>query len=448
MIHVHIPNKITLRHYQQDVWNKFFNDGCKNIMLIEHRRAGKDDLSINLMAAAAILKKGYYFYMFPEHNQARRVIWDGITSDGTRFIDRVDKRLLAKPPQNKEMKLTLVNGSIIQVLGSNNYNSIVGTNPQGIVYSEFALQNPMARNYMRPIMAENNGWELLQTTPRGMNHAYDLYKRVKDNPDWYTKKLTVEDTRKHDGTPVVTKEKIQSEIDQGYPDELIQSEYYCDFEAAVFGAYYSNELKRAYNDKRIGEFKPRSDYPVYVSYDLGFNDATALWFVQVINNQFYFVHYYENNRQISSHYWEYAQSWANKNNVKLAFNVVPFDINQHDNETGKTRLQRARINYGEKFKVAPQMKIIDGIDIAKEYFPLCHFDAKECHDGIVALTEYHADYVPDRNVFRKTPYHNWASHGADSFRYWFQFYRRQCLEDPKPFIARNDYNVFESYSYQ
>ena len=144
MRHVHLPNKITLRHYQQDVWNAFFNDGFRHFFLVEHRRAGKDDLSLNLMCAAAISTPGVYFYLLPEHKQARKVIWDNIAKDGTRFLDRVDKQLLFKPPEKLEMKLTLVNGSIIQVLGSNNYNSIVGTNPKGIVYSEFALQNPMA----------------------------------------------------------------------------------------------------------------------------------------------------------------------------------------------------------------------------------------------------------------------------------------------------------------
>lgn len=435
MIHVKIPESITLRSYQQEPWNAFFNDGIKNIMLIEHRRAGKDDFCINLLAAAAIMEPGYYIYLFPEHKQARKVIWDGITKDGTRFIDRIPQKIISKK-WSIDMKVELINGSMIQILGSNNYDSLVGTNPKGIIFSEYALQDPRARQYMLPVLAENDGWQVVQSTPRGMNHAYELWCRIQDSPRWFTKKLTVEDTFRHDGTPVVTKQYIKDQIEEGMPDELVQSEYYCDFEAAVLGAYYSSQLKKAYNDKRIGEFKPNPKFPVFVSFDLGYEDSTAMWFVQVINHKFYFIHYYENNRLITDHYFQYAIDWSRKNQLKIGKLIVPHDIARHDQDTGKTRLSKALNNFGPIFTVAPKLKyVIDGIELAKKGFKDCYFDQIECHRGLTALTEYHAEWVSERNVFRKDPYHNWASHGADAFRYWFQFYSKEAIQTPEVFIS-------------
>lgn len=444
---IRIPYHIQLRNYQQELWNSFFVGKLKKLMVIWHRRAGKDDFCVNFLSAAAMLDVGNYLYLFPEYGQARKVIWDGITLDGMRFIDRIPRQIVASY-HNTSMKITLVNGSTIQVGGSNNYNNLVGTNPKGIIFSEFALQNPTARLYFQPILDENGGWQILQSTPRGMNHCFKLWENIKYSESWYKALLTVDDTYRSDGTPVITQQMIQEKRDEGMPEELIQSEYYCDFRSAVLGSYYTLELKKCYQDKRIGKFEPDPLYPVYTCFDLGFDDATSIWFVQIINNQFYFIHYYENNKLASSHYFEYVQNWCKERGLKHAFNIVPHDIMNHDPDSGKTRLDRARRNYGEKFRVAPRMKIMEGIDLAREFFNLCHFDEIECSQGLICLTEYHQEYITEHGVYKAQPRHNWASHGADSFRYWFQFYRRTIQDEPTIFIRQNDYRLTESLTQQ
>ena len=60
-------------------------------------------------------------------------------------------------------------GSTWQVVGSDNYNSIVGAPPIGIVFSEWAIANPMAWAYLAPILEENGGWALFIYTSC---HAY------------------------------------------------------------------------------------------------------------------------------------------------------------------------------------------------------------------------------------------------------------------------------------
>lgn len=441
---IKIPNHIQLRHYQQQVWNEHFINKIKNLFVIWHRRAGKDDFCINFLSAAAMMEVGNYLYLFPEYGQARRVIWDGITKDGQRFIHRIPREIV-RSYHNSTMKVTLINGSTIQVGGSNNYDNLVGTNPKGIIFSEYALQNPTARMYFLPILDENGGWQILQSTPRGMNHCFKLWQNVKNSASWYTKLMTVDDTYRNDGSPVITKEMIQAKRDEGMPEELIQSEYYCDFRSAVMGAYYTLELKKTYQDKRIGHFPVDSRYPIYTVFDLGFDDATAIWFVQIRNNQFYFVHYYENNKLESSHYWEYARNWCKERGLRHAFNVVPWDLGMTDPDSGKRRIDRARKNYGEKFRIAPKMGVMEGIDLAREFFRLCHFDELECSQGLICLTEYHQEFVTDDGVYKAKPKHNWASHGADAFRYWFQYYRRTIENEPTIFIQKNEYSPFQSF---
>ena len=78
----------------------------------------------------------------------------------------------------------------------------VGINPVGCVFSEFSLQDPKTWAFTRPILRENGGWAIFNFTPRGKNHAYELYLMAKNNPDWFCQKLTIDDTKVLTPTPV------------------------------------------------------------------------------------------------------------------------------------------------------------------------------------------------------------------------------------------------------
>ena len=117
------------------------------------------------------------------------------------------------------MKIRLKNGSLFQLIGSDNIDSIVGTNPVGCVFSEYAIQDPQGWDYIRPILRENKGWVLFPYTPRGKNHGYDMFHMAQNNPDWYCSKLTIEDTG------VMSHKDIDEERRAGMDEELIQQEF-------------------------------------------------------------------------------------------------------------------------------------------------------------------------------------------------------------------------------
>lgn len=214
-------NRFKPRDYQLPIFDAFENKGYKKLMIVASRRAGKDITAFNLMVRAAFRKIGVYYYIFPTYAQAKKAIWDSITNDGVRFLDYIPEELVASK-NSQEMKLTLVNGSLIQFVGSTDYDRLMGTNPQGCVFSEYALQDPMAYKYIRPILAANGGWVLFASTPRGRNALYDLYKIAEQADDWFCTKITVEDA-KH-----IPLEVIQKEIEEGIMSEdLVQQEYYC-----------------------------------------------------------------------------------------------------------------------------------------------------------------------------------------------------------------------------
>jgi len=61
-----------------------------------------------------------------------------------------------------------VNASTWQCLGSDNYEGSIGSSPKGIVYSEWPQANPSARGYLRPIIAENDGWQIFYRKRHGV----------------------------------------------------------------------------------------------------------------------------------------------------------------------------------------------------------------------------------------------------------------------------------------
>jgi hypothetical protein len=183
---------------------------------------------------------------------------------GLRFIDQAFQE---GKRHETDMMIELPNGSTWQLTGSDYYDRLVGANPIGAVFSEWALCDPRAWNYVRPIIRENGGWVCFITTFRGRNHAYQMYQRVKNNPEWSCEVLTVDDTTNTDGSRILTPADIQAERESGMSEAMIQQEYYCNPLAAAEGAIYGAPLARLLGAKNTdAEYNPQQ--PVTAAWSL------------------------------------------------------------------------------------------------------------------------------------------------------------------------------------
>lgn len=183
---IELPYKFEPRGYQIAPFAAF-DEGIKRLMLVWHRRTGKDKTCVNICAREAMRRVGTYYYFFPTYAQGKKVIWDGKDKDGFPFLGHFPREfILAK--NATEMKLTLRHpmndgpGSIFQIVGADNTDSVMGTNAVGVVFSEFSLQNPKGWDFIRPILVENDGWALFNGTPRGKNHFFKMAQMAEENP--------------------------------------------------------------------------------------------------------------------------------------------------------------------------------------------------------------------------------------------------------------------------
>lgn len=222
--------------HKSGLYNRYF--------LAWHRRAGKDVFGLEFARERMEERKGTYWHLFPFHVQAKRAIWNGIDArDGMKFVDRafpVDSR---ENENHTEMSIGW-KGSHWQMLGSDNYDRMVGSNPCGVVFSEWALCDPAAWDYIRPILIENKGWAMFITTFRGRNHAWRMFENIKTADNWYASLRTIRDTFKTNGEPIVSEADVEKEIVDGMDAALVQQEFYCNPDAAITGAIFQRQYSR------------------------------------------------------------------------------------------------------------------------------------------------------------------------------------------------------------
>jgi len=417
-----LPYQFELRDYQRPLWQAMFVHKKRHLLALWHRRAGKTKTIINLIVAAAHIKVGAYYHLYPQAVQARRVVWRGRGADGVHFLEHFPRELLAKDPNNADMFIEFKNGSTYQLLGSDYYDTLRGGNPLGIVYDEYSIQNPSARDFLNPILIENKGWELFPYTPHGTNHGYSLYEAAKDNADWFCEKLTINESRLPSGEMVVDPKEIDVFRRSGWTEDRIQQEFYCSFTAAVPGALLAKQLAQTEKDKRIYDFPIRSDVAVDTYWDIGNLDATAIWFAQQTHEGIKIINYYECNLADMNHYINYVHDFRDKHNLTMRWHWAPHDADHHRLSVGgnKSLVEQCRA-LGFNFRVLPRiLKKIRAIQPAQQLFSRLTFHKTNCKRGLDCLREYHLAYNDAMQCYSDQPAHNWASHGADAFLYMAQ----------------------------
>lgn len=407
-----IPNNWIPRTYQRKLWRYLWNGG-KRAVAVWHRRAGKDEVALHWAAVAMTQRPGTYWHMLPEASQARKAIWEAINPHtGIRRIDEAFPIQIWDIRRENEMflKSTALNATW-QVVGSDNYNSLVGSPPIGIVFSEWSLANSTAWGYMRPILAENGGWAIFIYTPRGKNHGYSTYQMAMSEEDWFGQKLTVDDTKALSAEML---ENEKREYIKEYGEEqglsFFEQEYYCSFDAAILGAVYGASMARCEKAGRIVVNLYDLALPVFTSWDLGFDDATAIWFWQIVKNEVRFIDYHE----ASGYGVEYYCGVLHDKPYNYKDHFVPHDAAHKLMAAGGRSIVQQAYALGIRMRVVAATSQQNGIVALRKTLQISYFDAETCAKGIEALKQYQFEYDDDKKVFKSKPRHDWTSHAADA----------------------------------
>jgi phage terminase large subunit len=458
-LRIQIPNNWKPRGYQQPAWD-YLEKGGRHAELIWHRRSGKDEVSLHRTCVAAHERTANYWHMLPLATQVRKAIWEAINPHtGKKRIDEAFPKELRETTREAEMFIKFKCGSTWQALGSDNYEGSIGSTPAGIVYSEWAQANPSARGYLRPILAENNGWQIFITTPRGKNHAHRTYKAAEGNGQAFAQLLTVEDTHILNAAQLeIERQEYISTYGPEMGQALYEQEYFCSFEAAVLGAVWGAELATLTKEKRFKQFDHDPAYPVFAALDIGNKDATSIWFYQVIANEIRFIDYLSDNFKTVDYYV------SQMSGIKTEIDIVDGNliIKRHGDEEGATHRKKYRYEqiflphdakakrlgskktveeqfrecFGySKVRVLPPLSVADGIKYVRQMLKKTWISTR-CEEGFEALKAYQFQYDEKLERFKDDPLHNWASDPSDGFRYaamgWRQYYPDNSQDKAKP----------------
>jgi phage terminase large subunit len=404
------------RHYQKPLW-RYLCHGGKRAIAIWHRRAGKDDVGLNYAACLMHERACNAWYCLPEYAQGRKSVWTAINAHtGKRRIDEAFPVELRDNTNDNEMMIRFkTNGSTFQVVGSDQYDRTVGSSPALIIYSEWALANPSAWAYHRPILEENNGTALFITTPRGRNHAFDMYKHARQTTNWFCELLTAHDTGAMTSVQLAEALAEYRALYGSAGEAMWRQEYECDFSAALLGGFYSHEMAQVRSEGRISGVEPLPR-PVDRAWDLGIGDDTSIWWFQAVGSQLFILDHYASSGVGLEHYHDVIRQREAERGWIHGTDYVPHDAKIKEWTSGRTRVETMQA-LGLRPMLVPLASIDDGINAVRRTLPLCVFHPRCEEGGISALEQYRREWDDEKKAFRASAVHDWTSHPADAFRY-------------------------------
>ncbi len=359
------------------------------------------------------LKKRQYFYIGPTYTQTKRMAW--------LIAKEISHAFPGVKYNEQELYIQYPNGSRLTLLGSENTHSLRGIAAWGVGFDEYSQQPPgIFSEIISKALADHLGFAIFGGTVIGKNQLYRTHETAKNYPDdWdFVWQDIDESIKKEEGITIKMLERALEEdrrlVEQGeMSQEEFEQEWYLSVEAAIKGAYYSKNLKKAREDERITSVPYDELLPVHTWWDIGVGDSTAIIFFQHYGKEWRIIDYYEKSGEGLAHY---AKVLKDKDYF-YGTHTAPHDIEVREFGTGKTRKEigeELKLN----FEVAPKLSIEDGINAVRMRFNTLWIDKVKGEKLIELLSLYHKEWDEKKGQFKPKPNHDFTSHAADALRYW------------------------------
>ncbi len=370
-------------------------------VVVCHRRFGKTVLAVNHLLKGALTcarERPRFAYIAPTYRQAKTVAWD--------YAKHYARPVPGTLFNEAELRVDLPNTGQVRLFGADNPDALRGIYLDGVVLDEFGLmQGKVWTEVLRPALSDRMGWGTFIGTPNGKNAFWELRDYASTDPEWFLSEY------KASQTGIIPQVELDSARRSMSEDEYAQ-EYECSFEASVRGSIYTREFAYLRAEGRIKSVPWEPSIPVHTAWDLGMGDSTAIWFVQMTNNEARCIDYYESSGEALGHYVNKLQSKP----YTYGRHTLPHDAEVRELGSGRSRVEILQ-SLGVKGDICKPMKLDDGIEAARLFLKRCWFDQVKCKQGIEALQNYRREENTRTGELRSEPVHDWASHGADAFRY-------------------------------
>ena len=386
LIQVPDPGVWKPRGYQFAVWN-YPQTGGKRADVVAHRRWGKDKLAMAWAGHAASQRVGNYWHLFPEAAQGRKALWEAVNPHtGKRRIEEMFPRAFRSGRSQADMRLVFDNGSTWQIAGSDQHDRLVGSSPAGVVFSEWSLSKPEAWTYIRPILAENDGWALFLWTPRGRNHATHAFEARARNPaGWFTQRAAATETGAFSPERLAQERtELMDEAGEAEGAAQFAQEYLVSFDAPSPGAYFTEALQGAEAAGRIGRLPVEPGVRVETAWDLGIADYTAIWFFQRVGREVRAIDYLE----ASGEGLGAIVAALDAKGYLYGAHHLPHDVRVRELGTGVSRVETLASLGCRDVRVGSPAQPADRVHAARQLIAVTWFDRERCALGLTRLRAY------------------------------------------------------------
>lgn len=207
---------------------------------------------------------------------------------------------------------------------------------------------------------------------------------------------------------VKKRETLQDDMQREYPSTPQEA-----FEQSIQGAYFAEQMTLVRKRQQIGSVPYDPRLPVHTAWDLGRNDAMAIWFFQYAWGQYRMIRYHEDSGQSLQHYLRYLRTLEYVyGTVYLPHDASVVDLTSADNKS-RADIVRSAGFIVETVPRVPDLR--DAIQACRSVIPLCWFDETLCEAGIKRLDGYRREWDTARGVWKDQPLHDASSHGASAF---------------------------------
>lgn len=395
--------EVVIPYRPRSIWLGFHESTARWRVAVAHRRAGKTVAPINDAIRKAIecsRPSPRYGYIAPFRSQAKTIAWD--------YVKHYTSPIAGVTFNEAELRADFPNGARLTLFGSDNYDSMRGSYFDGVILDEFGDMDPRAWvEVIRPALSDRMGWAVFCGTPRGKNEFYNLRERARRKEEnWRLWEFKASETG------LLSAEEL-ADAHASMDEAAYRREYECDFEATIEGAYFSHEMAAAQAEKRICRLPIDAVAPVNTAWDLGIDDATAIWFEQEIGHEKRFIDYME----VSGEGLPSIYKRLEAKGYRYGRHVLPHDVEARELGSGVTRKETLERLGLRNIYVVEAQDVADGINATRLLLPSCWFDEDRCARGVEALKQYRREWDGKRQVWRERPLHDWSSHAADALRY-------------------------------
>lgn len=395
--------EVVIPYLPRQVWRPFHDSQARWRVAVAHRRAGKTVALINECIKGAItctLPRPRFSYIAPFLNQSKAIAWD--------YLKHYAGAIPGTTFNEAELRADLPNGGRVRLFGADNPQALRGLYHDGVILDEFGDMDPAVwTEVVRPALSDRHGWAAFAGTPRGKNEFYNLRNRgLRKEGEWEAWILKASETELLSAADL-------KDARESMDEATYSREYECDFDASIEGAYFAAEMTKAEADKRICRVPLEPTVKVDTWWDLGIDDATAIWFVQDVGQERRIFDYLE----VSGEGLPQIMKRLDAKDYRYGRHILPHDAQARELGTGKSRVETLEALGLRNIEIVPQQEVADGINAVRLMLSKCWFDKDKCERGIEALKQYRREWDGKRQVWRERPLHDWTSHAADAARY-------------------------------